>query len=76
MLQTLGRLGIYFDEFTKESLFVTNGDVSKVMQKLTELDIHGVADNGAEYLDLGARGLKGKTSSTSVEETAVTIRYS
>ncbi|MDP7373218.1 MAG: arginine--tRNA ligase, partial [Candidatus Poseidoniaceae archaeon] len=61
MLQTLGRLGIYFDEFTKESLFVTNGDVSKVMQKLTELDIHGVADNGAEYLDLGARGLKGKT---------------
>ena len=25
------------------------------------LAIHGVADNGAEYLDLGARGLKGKT---------------
>ena len=61
MLQTLGRLGIYFDEFTKESLFVTNGDVSKVMQELADLDIHGVADNGAEYLDLGARGLKGKT---------------
>ena len=31
------------------------------MQKLSTLEIHGVADNGAEYLDLGTRGLKGKT---------------
>ena len=61
MLETLSRLRINFDEFTKESIFVTNGDVSNIMQKLSTLDIHGVADNGAEYLDLGARGLKGKT---------------
>ena len=61
MLETLNRLRINFDEFTKESMFVTNGDVSNVMQKLSTLPIHGVADNGAEYLDLGARGLKGKT---------------
>ncbi len=61
MLETLSRLRINFDEFTKESIFVTNGDVSKVMQKLSTLEIHGVADNGAEFLDLGARGLKGKT---------------
>lgn len=61
MLETLARLRINFDEFTKESLFVTNGDVGTVMEKLANLDIHGVADNGAEYLDLGARGLKGKT---------------
>ena len=61
MLETLARLRINFDEFTKESVFVTNGDVSNIMQKLATLDIHGVADNGAEYLDLGARGLKGKT---------------
>ena len=61
MLETLNRLRINFDEFTKESLFVTNGDVGKIMQKLSTLDIHGVADNGAEYLDLGTRGLKGKT---------------
>lgn len=61
MLETLNRLRISFDEFTKESIFVTNGDVSNIMQKLSTLDIHGVADNGAEYLDLGARGLKGKT---------------
>jgi arginyl-tRNA synthetase len=61
MLETLNRLRINFDEFTKESIFVTNGDVSNIMQKLSTLEIHGVADNGAEYLDLGARGLKGKT---------------
>ena len=61
MLETLGRLRITFDEFTKESMFVTNGDVSEVMEQLSELDIHGIADNGAEFLDLGARGLKGKT---------------
>ena len=61
MLETLNRLRINFDEFTKESMFVTNGDVSNIMQKLSTLPIHGVADNGAEYLDLGARGLKGKT---------------
>ncbi len=37
------------------------GARSEIMQKLSTLDIHGVADNGAEYLDLGTRGLKGKT---------------
>ena len=61
MLETLNRLRINFDEFTKESIFVTNGDVSNIMQKLSTLEIHGIAENGAEYLDLGARGLKGKT---------------
>ncbi len=61
MLTTLKRLGIEFDEFTKESMFVTNGDVEKLMKRLSELDIHGIADNGAEFLDLGSRGLKGKT---------------
>ena len=61
MLTTLKRLGIEFDEFTKESMFVTNGDVENLMKTLSELDIHGIADNGAEFLDLGSRGLKGKT---------------
>ena len=61
MLATLQRLGIDFDTFTKESMFVTNGDVAKLMEQFKTLEIHGVADNGAEYLDLGARGLKGKT---------------
>lgn len=61
MLETLGRLGINYDRFTKESLFVINGDVAALMEELSNLDINGVAENGAQFLDLGARGLKGKT---------------
>ncbi len=61
MLETLGRLGIVFDRFTKESVFVTNGDVAKLMETLGALEINGVAENGAQFLDLGQRGLKGKT---------------
>jgi arginyl-tRNA synthetase len=61
MLTTLGRLGINFDRFTKESIFVTNGDVGRLMERLGTLEINGEADNGAQFLDLGARGLKGKT---------------
>ena len=61
MLTTLSRLGIEFDTFTKESIFVINGDVAKLMQRLSEMEIYGEADNGAGYLDLGQRGLKGKT---------------
>lgn len=61
MLETLARLGIEFDEFTKESKFVVDGSVANIMERFEELDIHGVADNGAMYLDLGQRGLSGKT---------------
>ena len=61
MLETLSRLGIDFDTFTKESEFVVNGSVSALMERLEGLEIHGVADNGAHFLDLGQRGLKGKT---------------
>jgi arginyl-tRNA synthetase len=61
MLETLARLGITYDRFTKESVFVTNGDVAQLMEELGALEINGVAENGAQFLDLGARGLKGKT---------------
>ena len=61
MLETLSRLGITFDTFTKESRFVVDGSVSALMQRLENLEIHGTADNGAHFLDLGQRGLKGKT---------------
>ena len=60
MLSTLGRLGISFDSFTKESRFVVNGDVSRLIEKLSGLEIHNEAENGAYYLDLGQRGMKGK----------------
>jgi arginyl-tRNA synthetase len=61
MLTTLSRLGISFDTFTKESTFVVNGTVAELMKTLDSLEISGTADNGAGYLDLGQRGLKGKT---------------
>ena len=61
MLETLSRLGINFDTFTKESKFVVDGSVASTIERLNQLDINGVADNGAHYLDLGQRGLKGKT---------------
>lgn len=61
MLETLGRLGISFDAFTKESTFVVDGSVAAIMDQLATLEIHGEADNGARFLDLGQRGLKGKT---------------
>ncbi len=61
MLETLSRMGIEFDSFTRESGFVIDGSVAKVMERLESLDIHEMADNGAHFLDLGARGLKGKT---------------
>ena len=61
MLETLSRLGIEFDTFTKESKFVVDGTVSALMDRLSSLEIHDSADNGAHFLDLGQRGLKGKT---------------
>ncbi len=61
MLSTLSRLGISYDTFTKESRFVVDGTVAKLMETLDGFDIAGTADNGAGYLDLGQRGLKGKT---------------
>ena len=61
MLATLSRLGISYDTFTKESRFVVDGTVAQLMETLDALDIAGTADNGAGFLDLGQRGLKGKT---------------
>ena len=61
MLATLSRLGISYDTFTKESRFVVDGTVSKLMETLDRLEISDTAENGAGFLDLGQRGLKGKT---------------
>ena len=61
MLATLSRLGISYDTFTKESRFVVDGTVADLMSTLDALEISGTADNGAGFLDLGQRGLKGKT---------------
>ena len=61
MLTTLSRLGVTFDVFTPESKFLLDGSVDRRCFELrASSELHGVAENGAEYLDLGARGLKGK----------------
>ena len=49
MLETLSRLGIEFDTFTKESKFVVDGSVSELMESLESLDIHEVVENGAHF---------------------------
>ena len=62
MLVTLSRMGIEFDSFTKESKFIVNGSVERLMDKLQQSDLHGVAENGAHYLELESKGIKGKST--------------
>ncbi|MDE0708555.1 MAG: arginine--tRNA ligase, partial [Candidatus Poseidoniales archaeon] len=62
MLETLGRMGITFDSFTKESKFIVDGSVEILMDKLQSSELHGVAENGAHYLELESKGVKGKST--------------
>ena len=62
MLETLSRLGISYDTFTPESQFVIDGSVSEVMNRLAETEMHGVAENGAHYLELEGKGISGKST--------------
>ena len=62
MLETLGRMGIRFDSFTKESRFIVDGSVETLMEKLQSSELHGVADNGAHFLELESKGVKGKST--------------
>ena len=62
MLETLGRMGIKFDSFTKESRFIVDGSVETLMEQLESSELHGVADNGAHFLELESKGIKGKST--------------
>ncbi|MDP6742210.1 MAG: arginine--tRNA ligase [Candidatus Thalassarchaeaceae archaeon] len=62
MLQTLARLGIEFDSFTKESQFIIDGSVDVIMAKLETSELHGIAENGAHFLELESRGVQGKST--------------
>jgi arginyl-tRNA synthetase len=62
MLQTLSRLGIEFDSFTKESQFIIDGSVDVIMAQLEDSELHGTAENGAHYLELESRGVQGKST--------------
>ena len=62
MLVTLERMGITFDSFTKESKFIVDGSVVVLMDQLQSSELHGVAENGAHYLELESKGVKGKST--------------
>ena len=62
MLETLRRLGIEFDSFTKESKFIIDGTVDVIMSQLQDSELHGEADNGAHFLELEERGVQGKST--------------
>ncbi len=62
MLETLARMGIGFDSFTKESQFIVDGSVDEIMRRLAESELHRVADNGAHFLELESRGVQGKST--------------
>ena len=62
MLVTLSRMGIEFDSFTKESAFIVDGSVEVLMDQLQSSELHGVAENGAHYLELESKGVKGKST--------------
>lgn len=62
MLETLARLGIEFDSFTKESKFIIDGSVDLIMSQLEGSELHGTADNGAHFLELESRGIQGKST--------------
>lgn len=62
MLETLARMGISFDSFTKESRFIVDGSVDVIMQSLQDSELHDVAENGAYYLELESKGVAGKST--------------
>ncbi len=62
MLETLGRMGITFDSFTKESAFIIDGSVEVLMNALEKSELHGTAENGAHFLELESKGIKGKST--------------
>ena len=62
MLVTLSRMGIEFDTFTKESTFIVDGSVEVLMDQLQSSELHGVAENGAHYLELESKGIQGKST--------------
>ncbi len=62
MLVTLSRMGIEFDSFTKESAFIVDGSVEVLMDQLQSSELHDEAENGAHYLELETKGIKGKST--------------
>ncbi|HJN56171.1 MAG TPA: arginine--tRNA ligase, partial [Candidatus Poseidoniales archaeon] len=62
MLETLGRMGVSFDVFTRESTFLHNGDVGRVVEQLQGSELADTAENGAWFLELANRGVSGEST--------------
>lgn len=63
MFESLRELDIAYDRVVKESTFVINGDVAKVMERLERQTKVPVKDEeGAKFLDLEGFGIHGKTA--------------
>jgi arginyl-tRNA synthetase len=63
MFESLRALDITYDRVVKESSFVMNGDVAKVMERLEKQTKVPVKDEeGAKFLDLEGYGIHGKTA--------------
>ncbi|HLE46745.1 MAG TPA: arginine--tRNA ligase [Candidatus Thermoplasmatota archaeon] len=61
MLESLRRIGVSFDSFQKESEFVLNGEVDKVIDRLATTPLSRKETDGALFLDLSTRGIQGRS---------------
>jgi arginyl-tRNA synthetase len=61
MLESLQRVGVSFDSFQKESEFVLNGEVQRVIERLSKVPLSREETDGALYLDLAAHGIQGRS---------------
>lgn len=55
--QTLNELEIYIDEYVRESQFIFNGDVERIISRLKDTE-YAYFDNGALLLDLSSFGFE------------------
>lgn len=61
MLASLQRIGVTFDSFQKESEFVLNGEVEKVIHRLSKTPLSREESDGALFLDLSTHGIQGRS---------------
>jgi arginyl-tRNA synthetase len=61
MLASLKRIGVGFDSFQKESEFVLNGEVQRIIERLAKTPLSREESDGALFLDLSAHGIQGRS---------------
>jgi len=59
MKETLGKMNVTIDNYVFESAFVYNGDVTRVIEKLTTSP-YSMEEDGAHYLELNSFGVHGR----------------